>query len=331
MESRNGFIPVASRPRDVYTDLEKKPDHPIGATGIPTGFKPLDNLTCGLHRGELIVIGARPAMGKTALCANLAVRACISGERQYSVAMISTDLPVKQMLMRMLALEAKVDLVKLCAGQMESHDLQQVAEVSEKLGDSDMVITGAAKSLPAMLKELTDIKHGESGLDIVIVDDLQSLAARMDIKRSTRGIASLMHDLKAVAQELDVAVIVTSQLSAAVESRADKRPRISDLYQLRAIEQQADVIMLLYREEMYQRRPENEGLAEIIVAKQKNAEPGAVSLVFWAEYNRFEELPEISSDDVDAVFGRVFEATVANLQRADKLPHAGDEQQKEDG
>jgi len=263
-DNKQGFTSIISLLQTVYADLEQRSGKLAKITGMTTGFKSLDERTDGFHRGEVMLVGARPITGKSALIANLAVRAAMSND-QSSVAMISADLPVKQMFMRMMALEAKIELERLRTERLESGDWQQLTEASGRLGKAILMMDKAPPSLPVMHKNLADIKHGDTGLDIVLVDDLQSLAESMGIKHSSKGIASLMRGLHTIARNLDVAVIVTARLNATVESRADKRPRMTDLYQSRAIEPKADVITLLYRDEMYHRRPEYEGLMEIIM------------------------------------------------------------------
>jgi len=308
-----GFTPVASLLAEVYVDLEEHARTPVEITGLATGFKSLNERTDGFHRGEVMLIGARPTTGKSALITNLAVRAAMSND-QPLVAMISADLSVKQMLMRMMALDARVDLEKLRTEKLEIHDWQQLTEASRRLGELGIMMCEPPPSLSVMRKNLVDIKHGGTGLDIVLVDDLQSLAGSMGVKHSAKGMVSLMRGLHTIARELDVAVIVTARLNAAVESRADKRPRISDLYQTRAIEPEAYVIMLLYRDEMYHHRPEYEGLMEIIVAKRRRGELGMAALLFWPEFSRFEDVPGPDSNAVDAMFDSMYRA---GLQRTE--------------
>jgi len=273
-----GFTPVASRLCYVCAKLRYQARNFIEIKGMSTGFKSLDKCTDGLHRGELMVIGARSSMGKGAVIANLSVRTA-TFVHAYSIAMISAELSGEQMLMRMIASETKVDLERLRTGQLEGHDGEQLRIASNMLRDARMMMDKAPQSMAVMQKELTAIKHGDTGLDIVLVDDLQSLAESMGIKRSAKGMASLMRELHTIARDLDVAVIVTARLNAAVESRADKRPRMSDLYQFKAIEPEADVIMLLYRDEMYHSRPEYEGLMELIIVKNRRGELGTARLL----------------------------------------------------
>jgi len=315
-----GFTPVASLLCYVRAKLRYQARNATDIKGMPTGFKSLDTYTDGLHRGELMVIGAHPATGKSALIANLAVRTA-TFVHTYSIAITSAELSGEEMILRMIASETKVNLERLRTGQLEGHDGEQLKTASNMLRDACIMMDEAPQSLVAMRKNLADIKHGDTGLDIVLVDDLQSLAERMGIKQSAKGMASLMRGLHTIARDLDVAVIVTARLNAAVKSRADKRPRISDLYQSRAIEAEADVIMLLYRDEMYHHRPEYEGLMECIIVKHNHGKSGTAQLVFWPECSRFEDVPAPDNKAVDAVFDMIRETASQRIKEMDMNHH----------
>jgi len=199
--------------------------------------------------------------------------------------------------------------------------IANLAEASGRLGQAILLMREPPPSLPEMQKNLAGIKYGDTGLDIVLVDDLQSLAERMGIKRSAKGMASLMRGLHTIALELDVALIVTARLNAAVKSRADKRPRMSDLYKSRTIEAEADVIMLLYRDEMYHHRPEYEGLMECIIVKHSHGKSGTAQLVFRSEFSRFEDVPVPDSKAVDALFNTVCETASQHIKEIGMNPN----------
>jgi len=260
---------IAAFVSDACHDLMKWPDNPITITGITSGFEDLDQLTGGLQRGALIMVGGRPCMGKSAFAINLALNAAT---KQFSVALFITDMPAQQMTMRKLTEETREEINHLHRGNLS------IGESSESLPD-----------IQCMCRRL---KQSEQGLDLLVLDDLQSLAERIGIKQSAKGISTIIHALKTMAQELEIAVVVTSQLKRPLDYRADKHPVISDLYAASIIEQKADVIMFLYRDEVYNRKPDNEGLAEIIVAKQNHGEPGSIRLIFEANFGRFNNISD---------------------------------------
>lgn len=261
------FEIIAAFVADTCHDLMKRSDDPRTITGITTGFEDLDQLTNGLQRGNLIVVGGRPCMGKSAFAINLAVNAAT---KQFSVAIFITDMPAKQVAMRKLEEETRGEISHLHRG--------------------NLFIDESPESLSGIQSMCHCLKYGELGLDLLVVDDLQSLAERIGIKKSAKGISTIIHALKTMAQELGIAVLVTSQLKRALDYRADKRPVISDLYAASIIEQKTDVIIFLYRDEVYNRKPDNEGLAEIIVARQNHREPGRVHLTFEENLSRFKNI-----------------------------------------
>jgi len=272
------FEIIAAFVADTCHDLMKRSDDPRTITGITTGFEDLDQLTNGLQRGNLIVVGGRPCMGKSTFAINLAVNA-IKGK--YSVALLTANMPVQQVSQRILTLET-------------------ILEIDQLLREN-LTIDESPKFLSGIQSICYHLKHGNPGLDLLVLDDLQSLADRVGIKQSAKGISTIICALKTMAQELGIAVVVTSQLKRALDYRADKRPVISDLYAASIIEQEADAIMFLYRDEVYNRKPDHEGLAEIIVVRQNHGEPGRVHLTFEVNSGRFNNisafyLPERSTE-----------------------------------
>jgi len=259
---------------DACHDLRKRKrvKNSRAITGITTGFEELGQLTGGFHRGSLIVIGGSPGMKKSAFAINLALNAAT---QQFSVAFITADKSTQEISMRMLEAEAR--------------------EEARHLRKSKLSIDENSKSLPGIHSICLRLKH-KHGLDLLAVDDLQSLAECIGIRQSAKGISTIIHALKTVAQELEIAVVVTSHLKHAIDYRADKRPVISDLYAASIIEQKADVILFLYRDEVYYRKPDNEGLAEVIVAKQNYGDSGSVSLIFDAKFNRFKNISDFYAE-----------------------------------
>ncbi|MDQ7057313.1 MAG: DnaB-like helicase C-terminal domain-containing protein [Ghiorsea sp.] len=252
-------------------------------TGLTTGFVDLDKQTDGLQQGDLIIIAGRPSMGKTAFAMNLAQNA----EEGAVVAFFSLEMPSQQISMRLLASESKVNMSK-----METHHF-------DKNGWSEMVLKNLSSSkifvedTPAIgVAEIRTkcrrLNSDEGRLDMVLIDYLQLMTGSATAEKRDFQISEMMRALKGLAKELDVPVLVLSQLNRALESRADKRPIMSDLRELAAIEPAADMVMFIYRDEVYSPKSENEGVAEIIVAKHRNGLTGTVRLAFLKKYARFE-------------------------------------------
>lgn len=261
-------------------------------TGVGSGFADLDRLTHGWQPGELVILAARPSMGKSALAGQLAVA---EARRGGAVAVFSLEMPGEQWTNRMLAAEARIDLSNLAAGVIADDEwtrLTGAADVVERLPilvDDDAVMTPSR--LRARCRRLAR-RHG--GLRLVIVDYLQLMAGEGRTGKGSREqeIAYISRSLKALAKDLRCPVIALSQLNRGLESRADKRPMLSDLRESGSIEQDADVVVFIYREEVYTRDvpPELQGVAELIVAKNRNGACGTVGLKFWKSWTRFDSL-----------------------------------------
>ncbi len=287
--SRPTFSKMSDLMVEGYHQLEKRYAEKKAITGVPTGFADLDEITSGLQRSDLVVIAGRPSMGKTAFAMNLARNAAMETEHVKAVAIFSLEMSAQQIALRMLASEARVNMKLLRTGRFSAEDWRKLAAHSGALAESPIFVDDTpAISVLELRSKCRRLKREAGGLDLVIIDYLQLMSGRADAERREQEISEITRSLKGLAKELDVPVIALSQLNRSLESRADKRPMMSDLRESGAIEQDADVIMFIYRDEVYHRKPENEGLAELIVAKQRNGPTGTVNLTFLHEYTRFE-------------------------------------------
>jgi len=272
-----------------YHQLEKRYAEKRSITGTPTGYHDLDDITSGLQPSDLLIIAGRPSMGKTAFAMNLARNAAIETENATAVAVFSLEMSAQQIAMRMLASEARVNMNLLRTGRFSSDDWRKLASASGSLAESPIYVDDTPSiSVLELRSKCRRLSKEAGGLDLVIIDYLQLMSGRSGAERREQEISEITRSLKGLAKELNVPVVALSQLNRSLESRADKRPMMSDLRESGAIEQDADVIMFIYRDEVYNKKPENEGLAEVIIAKQRNGATGIINLTFLHEYTRFE-------------------------------------------
>ena len=275
---------------DVVRNLEERGQNPETVTGLSTGFVDLDNLTTGLHSGELVIIAGRPSMGKTALAMNIAESCAV--DQNKAVAIFSMEMGSEQIVTRLLGSVAKVDQQKMRTGKMDEDDWAKIADGLGRLNEAPLFIDeGSALNsyeLRARARRLD--RSTEGGLGLIVVDYIQlmsPLGGQQGENRATE-ISEISRSLKSLAKELNIPVVALSQLNRNVDSRPDKRPQMSDLRESGAIEQDADIIMFIYRQVVYSKDPADEGIAEIIVAKQRNGPIGDVKLTFVGEHTRFE-------------------------------------------
>ncbi len=256
-------------------------------TGVPTGFADLDRKTAGLQAGDLIIVAGRPSMGKTALALNMAQYA--AQEHQCGVGMFSLEMGKEQLVFRMLCSEAHVDQSKVRAGFAAERDYPKLAIAADRLSDAPVFIddTPGLGILELRAKARRLSRDRDVNLGMIIVDYLQLMKGPPTDSRE-QEISAISRSLKALAKELQVPVVALSQLNRQVEQRADKRPVMADLRESGAIEQDADVIMFLYREWVYDQKNADERSAELIIGKQRNGPTGTVPLTFFAEYTRFD-------------------------------------------
>lgn len=260
-----------------------------GLTGISSGFKDLDKLTAGLQKSDLILVAARPSMGKTAFTLNIASYVGLHGG---SVAFFSLEMSKEQLMQRMLCSEGGIDASRLRTGQLDEMEWNKLVGVADRMSRAPIYIDDTAGITVMELRSKARRLKAEHGLDLIIIDYLQLMQGRASKNSDNRQqeISEISRSLKALARELDVPVIALSQLSRSVESRQIKKPMLSDLRESGSLEQDADIVMFLYREDYYDKDTENKNITEIIVAKHRNGPVDSVQLFFQKEYTKFRDL-----------------------------------------
>lgn len=287
---RQNFAPLSSVLCSTVEKVERLYNRKELITGVPTGFIELDKMTAGLQPSDLIIIAGRPSMGKTALALNIAQHAAL--HHGIPVAIFSLEMASEQLVLRMLSSEAKVDAHKLRTGFLPDKDWPRITAAADTLSDAPIFIDETpAITVTDMRAKARRLKM-ENGLGLVLVDYLQLMRSRAGAERREQEISEISRSLKAMAKELQVPVVALSQLNRNVEARPNKRPQMSDLRESGAIEQDADLIAFIYRDEVYNKSEDNpnKGIAEIIVAKQRNGPTGTVKLAFISKYSSFENL-----------------------------------------
>jgi replicative DNA helicase len=258
-------------------------------TGVATGFLDLDYKTAGLQPSDLILLAARPSMGKTALVLNIAQHVAFHDNK--CVAIFSLEMSKEQLVNRMFSLETHIDAQKLRTGSLQDDEWMTLMEGASVIGRSNLVIDDTPSiSVAELRSKCRKIKLEHPDFSLIIIDYLQLMSGSGKSESHQLEIAEISRNLKAVARELNVPVIALSQLSRAVESRPDKRPMMSDLRDSGAIEQYADVVMFIYRDDYYNHDSEKKGIAEVVIAKQRNGPIGTVDLVWMPEYTKFGNL-----------------------------------------
>jgi len=284
-----GFVPFPDALDDTITHIEKLAEHKGVLSGLSTGFYDLDKMTAGLQRGDLIIVAGRPSMGKTALCINIMEHAAI--KEQKEVAFFSLEMSAQQLILRMLSSLSRVDSYRIRGGFTGKEDWKAIVEAVQKLYSAKISIDDSAvQTCLEIRSKARRLKAEKKSLDLIVIDYLGLLSSRGKVENRVREVAEFTKSLKALARELDVPVVVVSQLSRKVEERIDKRPILSDLRDSGDIEQDADIVCFVYREEYYtkDKKPEVMGLAEFIIAKHRNGPTGKVDLVFNSGCTRFD-------------------------------------------
>jgi replicative DNA helicase len=289
---KSAFVSVGDMIKDTLKAVERLYERKELVTGVPTGFKDLDKLTAGLQPSELIIVAGRPSMGKTAFALNIASHAALNAG--IGVAVFSLEMAREQLVLRMLCSEARVDNSKVRAGYLGERDFPKLANAAGRLHEALIYIddTPAISVLELRAKTRRLIRDRDKKVGLVVVDYLQLMRGMGAASNREQEISEISRSLKALAKELRVPVIALSQLNRRVEDRGDRRPMMADLRESGAIEQDADVIAFIYRDEVYNSKSSDKGVAEIIVAKQRNGPIGTVNLAFLNEYTRFEDLAE---------------------------------------
>ena len=294
---RDGFVSLRELAHSSLDTIEQLHARKELITGVPTGFTDLDEMTSGLQPADLIIIAARPSMGKTSLVLNMAQH--VGTKTDMTVGIFSLEMSKEQLFLRMLTGEARIDAHRLRGGFLGERDWDKLAKAIGTLGEAKIFIDDSASIGVLEMRAKCRRLAVEHGLHLVIVDYVQLMQGRGRFENRTLELASISRSLKGLAKELRVPIVLLSQLSRAPESRSDHRPQLSDLRESGALEQDADVVAFIYREDMYldknQPPTDAQGVAELIIAKQRNGPTGIVKLAFIREFTRFENLAGGSS------------------------------------
>lgn len=282
------FFSLREVVKETFKTIEQLYEQKSTVTGVPTGFSDLDRITSGLQRSDLVIVAGRPSMGKTSLATCIMVNAVLEGGKP--AAFFSLEMSKEQVVQRLLCSTARVDASKLRGGFLSESDWPKLTRAAGQLSEAAIYIDDTPALSVLEMRAKSRRLQREKGLGIVLVDYLQLMRVSGRVESREREISEISRSLKALAKELNVPVVALSQLNRAVENRQDKRPQLADLRESGAIEQDADVIAFVYRDEMYNRESPDKGVAEIIIGKQRNGPTGIVKLAFINEYTRFEDL-----------------------------------------
>src|SRR5262252_2361061 len=288
---RDGFVSVRDLAHTSLDTLEKLQARKELITGVPTGFTDLDEMTSGLQPSDLVIVAARPSMGKTSLVLNVAQH--VGTKTDMSVGVFSLEMSKEQLFLRMLTGEARIDAHRLRGGFLGERDWGKLSHAIGTLSEAKIFIDDTPSIGVLEMRAKCRRLASEHGLHLVVIDYIQLMQGRGKFENRTLELASISRSLKGLAKELQVPIIVLSQLSRAPESRSDHRPQLSDLRESGALEQDADVVIFIYREEQYADKDapvDAQGVAELIIGKQRNGPTGVVKLAFIREFTRFENL-----------------------------------------
>jgi len=294
------LVPIRETVYDTFKAIEKFYERRDPITGVETGFVDFDKITAGLQPSDLIIVAGRPSMGKTALAMNMALNSALNN--QTAVAIFSLEMSKEQLVMRMFCSEAKVDFGRLRGGFLKDDDWDRLAWAAGRLREAPVFIDDGGEATVLEIRSKCRRLKAEHNLGLVVVDYLQLMRGRRGgVDSREREISEISRGLKALAKELHLPVIALSQLNRMVESRTDKRPMLSDLRESGAIEQDADVICFVYRDEKYNPETEYKGIAEIIVGKQRNGATGTVYMKFFDNYVRFDNHTDAIGEPQEAM------------------------------
>ncbi len=298
-DRRGGFQPMKSLLTAAIDRIDTlyRMDSPI--TGVSTGFENMDDMTSGLQAADLIVLAGRPSMGKTSLAMNIAENAAVG--HKVPVAIFSMEMPGQQLAMRMMASLGRINAHKVRTGKLDDDDWPRLTSAINMLAEAPIYIDDTPALNPMELRTRARRLHREHGLGLIIVDYLQLMQTSENNENRATEISNITRALKGLAKELSIPMVALSQLNRSLEQRPNKRPVMSDLRESGAIEQDADVIVFIYRDEVYNEESVDKGTAEIIIGKQRNGPTGTVRLTFLGEYTRFENF--ISGSSFDEVYG----------------------------
>ena len=287
-----GFVPMRQLVHESFPKIEQLFEQKRLITGVPTGFVDLDEMTRGLQGGDLVIVAARPSMGKTSLVLNMAQHVAVQPD--LTVGFFSLEMSKESLFLRLLTSEAQIDSHRLMSGAIGQKDYGRISHALETLSAMRLFIDDTANIGVLEMRAKARRLQSEHRLSMLVVDYIQLMSGRGRFENRTLELASISRSLKGLAKELSVPIVVLSQLSRAPESRSDHRPQLSDLRESGALEQDADVVILIYRDDVYNKDPNSPdaGTAELIVAKQRNGPTGTVRLAFLREQTRFANLAQ---------------------------------------
>jgi replicative DNA helicase len=292
---KEGFVPMRDLVKESFPKIEQLFEQKRLITGVPSGFVDLDGMTRGFQPGDLVIVAARPSMGKTSLVLNVAQH--VATQPDHAVGFFSLEMSKESLFLRLLTSEAQIDSHRLMSGAIGQRDYGRISHALETLSAMRLFIDDTAGIGVLEMRAKARRLRAEHGLSLLVVDYIQLMTGRGRFENRTLELAAISRSLKGLAKELNVPIIVLSQLSRAPESRSDHRPQLSDLRESGALEQDADVVVMIYRDDAYNRDPNNPeaGTAELIVAKQRNGPTGLVKLAFLREQTRFASLASDSA------------------------------------
>ena len=285
---RSGFVPLRDLVQGSFDTIEKLQEHKGLVTGVATGFSDLDLLTSGLQASDLVIVAGRPSMGKTSFVLNVAMHVGTKTDR--TIGIFSLEMSKEQLFLRMLTSQAEIDGQRFRGGFLSEKDYGRLSHALGTLAEARIFIDDSASLGVLEMRAKARRLMAEHGLDLLIVDYIQLMQGRGRFENRTQELGAISRALKGLAKELGVPLVALSQLSRAPEARSDHRPQLADLRESGALEQDADVVMFIYREDQYDPKPENENIAEIILGKQRNGPTGLVRLAFRKQITRFENL-----------------------------------------
>jgi len=285
---RKDMVSLKEAMKEAFEILQVRYESQGTVTGLPTGFTDFDEMTAGLQPSDLIVLAARPAMGKTTLALNMAEYAALKSKK--AVVIFSMEMSASQLAFRLISSIGRINAGRLKTGQLEDEDWSRVTMAMKMLSESKIFIDDEPALSPAKLLSKARRLKREHDLGLVVVDYLQLMQVPGNSENRATEISEISRSLKALAKELNLPVIALSQLNRGLESRTDKRPVMSDLRESGAIEQDADIILFIYRDDYYNKDSNDKGLAEVLISKHRNGATGTVKLKFFGEYTRFDNL-----------------------------------------
>jgi len=292
------FYPIKEIVKESFKVIEQLYEKKELITGVPSGFKDLDRKTAGFQNADLIIVAGRPSMGKTAFCLNVAQHAAITAK--VPTAVFSLEMSKEQLAIRLLCAEGRVDSARLRSGFLSESDWPKLTMAAGALSDAPIFIDDTPAISVLELRAKARRLKADRGLALIVVDYLQLMRGRSGVERREQEISEISRSLKALAKELNIPVIAISQLSRKAEDRPGRRPQLSDLRESGAIEQDADVIIFIYRDEVYNPDSEHKGTAEVIIGKQRNGPTGKIDLSFLSEFTTFKDLFRGDYDEIEA-------------------------------